>query len=103
MQRLTIVSYTTKPDATAENERLTQAVFDEVRQNKPAGVAYAAFRQGDEFVHLFVNLSEDSSEAVTGLRSFHQYQEGIRERCMMSPEPLRFQMDLIESYGFTAR
>jgi hypothetical protein len=103
MQRLTIVRYTTKPEATAENERLSKAVFDEVRHNEPAGVAYALFRHGDEFVHLFVNLSEASSDAVTGLVSFERYQEGIRERCITPPEPLRLQMDLIESYGFTGR
>jgi hypothetical protein len=100
MQRVTLVRYTTKPDCTAENDRLSLAVFDEVRRGRPKDVAYAVFRDGDEFLHLFVNLKEDSSDAVTGLTSFDVYQEKIRDRCIAPPEPMRVVMELVDSYGF---
>ena len=100
MQRVTMVRYTTKPEATEENERLSQAVFDEVRRNQPEGIAYALFRNGDEFVHLFVNLKEDSSDALTGLASFDRYQENIGARFDQPPQPTRLALPLVESYGF---
>jgi hypothetical protein len=100
MQRVTLVRYTTKPDSTDENEQLSRAVFDEVRRNQPKHIAYAVFRDGDEFVHLFVNLAEDSSDAVTGLASFDRYQEKIRERSVAPPEPIRVVTQLVDSYGF---
>ena len=70
MQRVTLVRYTTKPDRAAENEALSRAVFAQLRNAPPEGVAYALFRDGDEFIHVFVNLKEDDasfSAARSGL------------------------------------
>jgi len=102
MQRVTMVRYATRPEATAENERLSRAVFDEVRANAPADVAYALFRDGDEWVHLFVNLAADNSEAVTGLASFDAYQASISDRCVAPPQPVRLSVELVDAYGLGA-
>ena len=100
MQRVTLVRYTTKPERAAENEALSRAVFDEARAGGPEGVAYALFRDGDDFVHLFANLREDNSDAITELPSFKKFQAGIGERCVTPPEPMRLSLSLVDSVGF---
>jgi hypothetical protein len=100
MQRVTMVRYTTKPERTAENEALSRAVFAEARTAAPDGVAYALFRDGDDFVHLFANLREDDSDAITELPSFKAFQAGIGERCVAPPQPMRLSLNLVEALGF---
>ena len=65
MQRVTLVRYTAKPEQAAENETLARAVFAELQAKAPARVAYALFKDGLEFLHLFVNLEKDDSSPVT--------------------------------------
>jgi hypothetical protein len=100
MQRVTMVRYTTKPEHTDENEALSRAVFEEARAAAPEGVAYALYRDGDDFVHLFANLREDTSDAITELPSFKAYQAGIVERCVAPPQPVRLSLNLVDSLGF---
>src|SRR3954465_4235403 len=97
MQRVTMVRYTTKPEHGAENEALSRAVFAEARAAAPEGVAYALYRDGDDFVHLFANLREDNSDAITELPSFKAFQAGIADRCVAPPQPMRLSLSLIEA------
>lgn len=99
MQRVTMVRYAVKTDRAAENEALSRAVFEELRVTAPRGVAYGLFRNGDEFVHLFVNLRDDNSDAVTELPSFKAYQAGILDRCDTPPQPIRLSLERVDSYG----
>ncbi|MGF6441246.1 hypothetical protein [Paraburkholderia youngii] len=99
MQRLTLVRYTIKPEQTAENEALSRAVFDSLRNAAPEHTAYALFRNGREFIHLFVNLAADDSAAVTELPAFKAYQKGLTERLEAPVEVLRLGVDLLDSYG----
>ena len=99
MQRVTLVRYRTKPERTAENEALSRAVFKELRAAAPGRVAYALFRSGDEFVHLFVNAREADSEVLTGLASFKAFSEDGEARRATSPEIVRLDLDLVEAYG----
>jgi hypothetical protein len=94
-----MVRYATKPEATAENERLSRAVFDEVRATAPDKLGYALFRDGDEFIHLLVNLAGDDADAVTGLASFQAYQADLAARCATPVEPTRLAVELIDSFG----
>lgn len=100
MQRVTMVRYSARPGEADANEALSRAVFDQLRAEQPAGVAYALLREGDAFVHLFVNLREDSSEAVTGLASFQAFQRDFEARCQGAPDVQRLGMGLVEAYGF---
>jgi hypothetical protein len=102
MQRLTMVRYTTHPRDTEENERLARAVFDEVRAEAPEGVAYAVYREGDDWVHLFANLRDDNSDALTELPSFKAYLADLQARCATPPQPQRLSVRLLESYGLPA-
>lgn len=99
MQRVTMVRYAVKTDRAAENEALSRAVFEELRATAPRGVGYGLFRNGDDFVHLFVNLRDDSSDAVTELASFKAYQAGLLDRCVTPPQPTRLSLEHLDSYG----
>lgn len=96
-----MVRYTTKPERTAENEALARAVFTELHKTKPAGIAYGLFKEADgiSFVHLFVNMAEDSSDAVTELPTFKAFEKAIRDRCSTPPSPSRLSVDMVDSYG----
>jgi hypothetical protein len=102
MQRVTLVRYTTRPDRAAENEALSRAVFAQLRKAPPDGVAYALFRDGNEFIHVFLNLKEDESAPVTGLPAFKAFEEGVTERCEVPPKATRLAVELVDSYGFRA-
>jgi hypothetical protein len=99
MQRVTLVRYTAKPDRAAENETLARAVFAELRATAPDNVAYALFRDGVDFVHLFINTQEDDSSPVTELRSFKAFAKDVVGRCEVPPDPMRLSLELLEAYG----
>lgn len=101
MPRVTMVRYTTKPDRAAENEALSRAVFTELHEKMPDGIAYGLFKEanGVSFVHVFVNLAADESAPVTDLPTFKAFEKGIIERCVMPPQATRLSLDLIDSYG----
>jgi hypothetical protein len=99
MQRITLVRYTTKPGLADENETLARAVYPQLKAAAPAHVAYALFRNGDEFVHLFVNTRDDDAGAVVDLPAFKTYAADIAARTTAPPEQTRMVLDLVESYG----
>ena len=100
MQRVTVVRYATQPDRTAENEALSRAVFAQLRSAPPKGIAYALFRDGNDFIHVFVNLKADDSAEVTELPAFKAFQEGMQGRYVGPPEVTRLASTLVDSYGF---
>lgn len=95
-----MVSYKLKPDRVAENEGLVVAVFDALRQSRPAGLRYATFRLGDDvsFIHIVSHEEEDGSNALTALPAFKAFAAGIKERC--EEPPVRVELTEIGSYGF---
>jgi hypothetical protein len=101
MQRLNFVRYTVKPDKIAENEALSRAVFKELHSTAPKDVTYALFKNDADFVHLFVNLRADDSEAVTGLPSFKAYSKDVAARCAGPIEQIRLGLHLVDSYGLS--
>ena len=101
MQRMTMVRYRTKADRAAENETLSRAVFAELRARAPRNVAYALFRDGSAFVHLFVNLESEDSAVLTELPSFKAFAADSAERHEAPPEVTRLDLQLVEAYGLS--
>jgi hypothetical protein len=99
MQRVTLVRYKAKLDRAEENEALSRAVFAELRAQAPDGVSYALFRDGLDFVHLFVNGEADDSNVLTELPTFKVFSKDVNERCDAPPEVMRLSLNMIESYG----
>ena len=102
MQRVTVVRYTTKPDRADENEALSKAVFAELERKPAQPFAYALLRDGNDFLHLFLNLADDDAAVLTELPSFKAFSAGGPERWTAPPEILRQGMQLVASYGFEA-
>jgi quinol monooxygenase YgiN len=100
MQRVTIVRYATKPGRADENEALSRAVFAELNQKPMQPIAYALMRNGDEFLHLFLNLAQDDADALTELPSFKAFSADGPDRWIAPPEIIRVGMNLVDSYGF---
>jgi hypothetical protein len=100
MQRFTMVRYKTKPGRAAENEALSRAVFSELREKGTKHIAYAVFRDGSDFLHLFVNLKDGDADVLTGLSSFKAFSAGGGERYESAPEILRLDLGLVDAYGF---
>jgi hypothetical protein len=103
MPRVTVVRYTTKPGRADENERLSRAVFAELRDAPPANIAYALFRNGDEFLHLLVNTREADSTPVTELPSFKAFMQDGAARWTAPPEQTRLELPLVDAVGFPKR
>jgi hypothetical protein len=99
MQRITLVRYTTKPECAAENETLSRAVFAQLQQEKPEGVAYTLLRNGNEFVHLFVNTKDADSAPLVDLSSFKAFSENNTARFAAPPDILRLDVPMVDSYG----
>lgn len=92
----TLVRYRAKPDRADENQRLSTAVFDELRNKGPAGLRYAVFRLPDEtFVHL-ASL-EDGGTPLSSLETFRAFTKDIGERCADGPQPA--EPRLVGNYG----
>ena len=100
MQRVTLVRYAAKPERAAENEALSRAVFNELHATTPKGVAYALFRDGLEFTHLFINLRDDDSAAVTEIPSFKAFSKDAGERFQAPPTVERLSLRMVDCYGF---
>ena len=71
----TLVRYRAKPERADENQRLSAAVFDELKDKAPAGLRYAVFRLPDDtFVHIA--MSDDGGPAAVELRELPRLPEG---------------------------
>jgi hypothetical protein len=92
----TLVRYRTKPDRADENQRLSAAVFEELREKAPAGLRYATFRLPDDtFVHLA--CLEEGGTPLSSIEAFRAFQKDVRDRCAEPPQPMEPQ--LVGNFG----
>ncbi|HEY7013686.1 MAG TPA: hypothetical protein VH480_13065 [Streptosporangiaceae bacterium] len=86
--RRVIVRYKVKPDRVGENEKLVRAVYEELHQARPAGFRYATFRldDGQTFVHLASQETDDGSNPLTGIAAFGRFSADIGDRCEEPPQ-----------------
>ena len=85
--RRQIVIYKTKPEHNAENERLLNGVFDELRAKKRQDVRYVALRLNDDtYVHIVVtDTAEGQPGPLSKLDAFRAYQAEVRSRLQAPP------------------
>jgi hypothetical protein len=78
--RHTMVTYTVKAGREEENAALVRAVFEELRETRPAGLRYAVFYLPDvrQFIHLYTD--EGSNSGMQGLASFQAFVTGAKDR-----------------------
>ena len=97
--RKVLVRYRVKPDKAVENQRLVEAVYDELRQRGPAGLRYTTLKAEDgvTFFHL-ASIETDGGNPLAEMSSFKQFQKNLGERCDEPPTPT--DLTLVGAYGF---
>jgi hypothetical protein len=85
MSSTRVIRYTTKADRAEENAELIRAVFAELKQAKPEGVRYEAYRLDDgvSFIHV-VTLDGDDNPLMHNA-AFAMFQKGIEDRLVDGP------------------
>jgi len=94
-----MIQYTVRAGRIAENERLIEAVFDELGRTRPAGLHYASLRVGDTgtFVHLVDYDGPDDGHPLPRLPAFRAFTAGLRERCEVPPATIELRE--VGTYG----
>lgn len=81
----TLVRYKAKPERAAENKRLIEQVFQELKTKSPDGVRYLVLALPDgTFVH-FATV-EDGAVPLSALPAFQSFRSGVKERCVEPPQ-----------------
>ncbi len=93
-----IVRYRTKPEHADQNQRMVEAVFAELGEQNPEGIAYSSYRLEDG---TFVHIAEvDGENPLASSDAFAAFQAGLDERCEEGPNPQT--ATLIGAYRFDA-
>ena len=84
-----VVSYQVKPEAMAEHVRLIEAVFDQLRAERPGNVEY-------KVVHISTAETPDGSNPLPELSAFKEFGRDSADRVATPPMPTA--ADIIGSY-----
>ena len=97
MPNAVVVQYRTRADAAEANRGLIEAVFEELRDIRPAGFSYMAFALEDGVGFLHVAVAESDENPLPQTAAFRRFQEHIGERLV---GPVDFNsMTIVGSYG----
>ena len=95
----TIVRYRPMADRADENQSLIEAVFAELKANRPDGLRYASFRLEDgTFVHIAE--VEGDTNPLPQTAAFGAFTAEIHDRCEAGEGPNAQGATLVGSYGF---
>lgn len=94
-----IIRYEVKPDRAEENQRLVEAVFEQLNTEKPEGLHYATFlmEDGVTFVHI-VSYDDDDADSLRPLAAFQAFQKDAGDRIIGPAQ--RGSATAVGSYGF---
>jgi hypothetical protein len=79
---------------------INQKVYDELRKINDPDIHYATFKldDGQTFVHIASFASEEKKPILTESAPFKVFQEGLKERCEVPPNPQR--LNEVSTYNF---
>src|SRR4051794_34371843 len=82
-----VVRYQAKPERADENQRLVEAVFDDLDARKPEGFTYKVFRleDGVSFVHVVVEHDVEAPDSLPAVPAFQAFVADIADRCDVAP------------------
>ena len=92
-----MVRYKIRPERADENVALVQAVYAQLRRERPDGLHYATFRlpDGVTFMHLVVD-SDQPGAILNQLDAFKAFTADIEDRC--EEPPVATEVALVGSY-----
>jgi D-alanyl-D-alanine carboxypeptidase len=85
-----VVTYQVRPQAVAEHVRLIEAVFEQLRTERPAGVLDYQVRcldDGVSFVHVSTADTPDGSNPLPDLAAFQAFGRDSSARVATTPVP----------------
>lgn len=82
MKRM-LVRYKAKPEAADLNQRLIEAVFQELHARVPDGVQYLALRLADG---TFVHFVQGKTDIIPTLDAFKAFGSTVKDRCLELPQ-----------------
>lgn len=96
-----VVRYRPKAERADENQRLVEAVFEELAAAEPGGVQYATLRLADG---TFVHIAEVEAEPnpLGAIAAFAEFQRDIGGRCEPGDGPNPQPATLIGNYRLFA-
>jgi hypothetical protein len=100
MSKTVVVRYETHADTSDENQRLVEEVFAQLNKEDPGGLRYMTLRLADGVSFVHVALIDGEDDPLSKSPAFAEFQKGIRDRVIRSPEPTN--ATLIGSYRFLA-
>ena len=85
--KTTVVRYQVKPERTAENQEMIEAVFAELEEREPEGFTYKVFRleDGVSFIHVVIEHDIDEPDSLQAVPAFQAFVAGIADRCDVPP------------------
>ena len=84
--RQVIVRYKVKPGQAELNEQLVKAVYEELRETKPAGFRYATFRLDDGLSFTHISFAEGHDNPLAASKAFAKFTDNIADRCEIPPQ-----------------
>ncbi len=86
MKRI-MVRYRVKPERLDEHVAYIAKVFEQLAEEQPDGIRYAAFRLDDQvsFVHLASIETADGTNPLNSLSAFQAFTKHIKDRCDEPP------------------
>jgi hypothetical protein len=87
VMKSTMVRYQAKPDRADENQKLVEAVFNELDRRQPEGFTYKVFRleDGVSFVHVVVEHDVANPDSLQDVPAFQDFVKDIGDRCDVPP------------------
>jgi hypothetical protein len=79
-----LIRYNAKPGQADENQRLIEAVFQQLREAKPDGVRYMVLRMADDSFAHFVEL-DGAANPLQTLEAFRKFSSTSAERALEPP------------------
>jgi hypothetical protein len=89
MVAITVIQYTVRPESVTENQRLIEAVFEQLAVARPAGFQYAVVKLADgvTFAHVITGDRAKAREGLGRLGAFQAFSEEGRQRWVEGTEP----------------
>ncbi|QUQ62753.1 hypothetical protein [Kutzneria sp. CA-103260] len=100
MSKSVMVRYRTRPEAAEENQRLVEAVFQELNADDPGGLRYATFRLADGVTFVHVATFDGEDNPLQRSAAFKEFQQDVEARIDGGAE--RSDVTLVGSYGLQA-
>jgi quinol monooxygenase YgiN len=85
MKTIMVRYKTSSPETSDTNAALVRAVFEELRAKAPGGFRYASYRMADGVTFVHIATHAGSSDALTTLPSFKEFQKDLKSRCAEPP------------------